>query len=147
MSYAHYVQTRIWQPAGMASTAAIGEDGNGDALGYCCYYTTDRDFARLGLLYLCGGRAHAEQVVPQSWVARSTKPSGKAATHYGLGWWLGGASGDYMAAGFGGQHIYVSPRYDVVIVQSAPDGVKAKQMQDEALTAFRATAAAVTRTR
>lgn len=149
MPYYRYVQTRIWQPAGMASTAAIGDDGHGDALGYCCYYAADRDFARLGLLFLRHGRAHGRQVVPSSWVGRSTRPSSSRAPNYGLGWWLGGEpDGDYMGVGLGGQYVYVSPRYGVVLVQSASgNDLAAKKMEAEARTAFRATAEAVARTR
>ncbi|MEU7860034.1 serine hydrolase [Nonomuraea sp. NPDC049141] len=143
MPYHDYVERKIWRPAGMESTATVGNDSHGDSLGYCCYYATDRDFARFGLLYLHGGKANGRQVVPASWVKLSTKPS-PANPHYGLHWWLG-EGGDFMAAGLGGQYIYVSPQQGVVIVKSsiaggAPD-------QEEALIAFRAVAAEVARTR
>lgn len=147
--YHRYVEQRIWQPAGMESAAYIGDDRHGHALGYCCYYATDRDYARFGLLYLRGGAAHGQQVVPRSWVARSTRPSADFNARYGLHWWLGGdGKGDFMAAGFGGQYIYVSPRTNVVIVTSTADrGPAARRMQPETLTAFRAVAAEVARTR
>lgn len=140
MPYHRYVETRLWQRAGMASTAYVANDTHGDDLGYCCYYATDRDFARFGLLYLRGGTAGGRPVVPRSWVDRSTRPSSSFATEYGLGWWLGD-EGDFMAIGFGGQYIYVSPRYDVVIVDSTDKGIGARSMQLESLTAFRAVAA------
>lgn len=147
MPYYSYVQARIWQPAGMASAAAIGEDGHAHGLGYCCYYATDRDYARFGLLYLRDGRAHGRSVVPASWVDRSTRPSSTAQRGYGLGWWLD-ADGDFMAEGLDGQYVYVSPEYDVVIVQSASSGARAaRQTRGEALTAFRATAERVAATR
>lgn len=142
--YYRYVESEIWKPAGMSSTASVGNDTHGHNLGYCCYYATDRDFARLGLTYLNGGG----DVVPHSWVTRSTTASSTVQPGYGLGWWVNGTSGDYMAAGFGGQYIYVSPKYNVVIVESSvKGGTSARAMQKEALTAFRATAAEVARTR
>lgn len=142
MPYYRYVETRLWQPAGMASTAYIGNDTHGDNLGYCCYYATDRDFARFGLLYLHDGTANGRQVVSRAWTGRSTRPSSSFQRHYGLGWWLGdGHEGDFMAIGFGGQYIYVSPRYDVVIVDSTGKGIGARSMQQESVTAFRAVAA------
>ncbi|GIH95481.1 serine hydrolase domain-containing protein [Planobispora siamensis] len=145
MPYHRYVETRIWKPAGMASAAYIGADSEGDGLGYCCYYATDRDFARFGLLYLRGGKAHGRQVVPRSWVSRSTRPSAAFNSRYGLHWWLGGGEGDFMAAGLGGQYIYVSPRHGVVIVKSVRSiSVPARQ---ETLVAFRAVAGEVARTR
>jgi CubicO group peptidase (beta-lactamase class C family) len=141
--YHTYVQRKIWRPAGMESTANVGNDSHGDSLGYCCYYATDRDFARFGLLYLRGGKANGRQVVPASWVKASTTPS-PVNPRYGLHWWLGGG-GDFLAAGFGGQYIYVSPRHGVVIVKSAVAG--GRPDQEEALVAFRAVAAEVARTR
>jgi CubicO group peptidase (beta-lactamase class C family) len=142
--YHEYVERKIWRPAGMESTAALGNDSHGDSLGYCCYHATDRDFARFGLLYLRGGRANGHQVVPASWVKASTRPSSSANPRYGLQWWLGDG-GDFMAAGFGGQYIYVSPKKGVVIVKSA--NTAGRPDQEEALTAFRAVATEVARTR
>ncbi|GII03317.1 serine hydrolase domain-containing protein [Planobispora takensis] len=146
MPYHRYVERKIWKPAGMASTAYIGADSGGDGLGYCCYYATDRDLARFGLLYLRGGKAHGRQVVPRSWVSRSTRPSAAFNPRYGLHWWLGdGREGDFMAAGLGGQYIYVSPRHGVVIVKSVRSiSVPARQ---ETLVAFRAVAEEVAGTR
>ncbi|WP_308168746.1 serine hydrolase [Nonomuraea sp. NEAU-A123] len=144
MPYHEYVERKIWRPAGMESTATVGKDSRGDSLGYCCYYATDRDFARFGLLYLRGGKVNGRQVVPASWVKASTKPSSAVNPRYGLHWWLGDG-GDFMAAGFGGQYIYVSPEYGVVIVKSVT--AAGRPDQDEALTAFRAVAAEVARTR
>lgn len=143
--YHRYVERKIWRPAGMADTADIGNDGNGDNLGYCCFYATARDYARFGLLYLRDGRAKNRQVVPAAWVKRSTTPSG-VNPRYGLHWWLGGdGAGDFMAAGFGGQYIYVSPEHGVVIVRSTHS--TSPNDQEEELTVFRAVAAEVARTR
>ncbi|MDL4776476.1 serine hydrolase domain-containing protein [Actinomadura xylanilytica] len=137
--YHAYVQRKIWEPAGMGSRAYLGNDSNGNSLGYCCYYATDRDFARFGLLYLNGGRANGRQVVPRSWVAESTRPSAPFNQGYGLQWWLG-EDGDFEANGLAGQHIYVSPRNGVVIVKSTLATVVG---EDESDDAFRAVAAAV----
>ncbi|MEU8125087.1 serine hydrolase [Spirillospora sp. NPDC049024] len=141
--YHSYVQRKIWGPAGMASKAYLGNDSNGNSMGYCCYYATDRDFARFGLLYLNGGRANGRQVVPASWVAESTRPSAPFNQGYGLQWWLG-EDGDFSANGLGGQLIWVSPRYGVVIVKSTLGTVLAGEETD---AAFEAVAAEVARTR
>ncbi|MFF3443884.1 serine hydrolase domain-containing protein [Streptosporangium sp. NPDC002721] len=144
--YHRYVEEKIWKPAGMESTARVDKDSSGDSLGYCCYHATDRDFARFGLLYLRDGKAGGRQVVPRSWVRMSAKPSASFNPGYGLHWWLGdGDRGDFLAAGFGGQYIYVSPRQEVVIVKSSLSA--SANDQREALTAFRAVAAEVVRTR
>ncbi|TDD81791.1 class A beta-lactamase-related serine hydrolase, partial [Actinomadura darangshiensis] len=141
--YHVYVQKKIWGPAGMASKAYLGNDSNGNSMGYCCYYATDRDFARFGLLYLNGGKANGRQVVPGSWVTRSTRPSAPFNQGYGLQWWLG-EDGGFSANGLGGQLIWVSPRYGVVIVKSTLATVLA---EDETDAAFAAVAAEVARTR
>ncbi|WP_307827477.1 serine hydrolase [Planomonospora sp. ID82291] len=145
MPYHRYVEKKIWKPAGMADTARVDESA-GDALGYCCYHATARDYARFGLLYLRDGRVRGRQVVPRSWVEASTRPSASFNPTYGLHWWLGdGDEGDFMAAGFGGQYVYVSPRHGVVIVKSTRS--TAPHDRAEALAAFRAVAAEVARTR
>ncbi|MGP4025621.1 serine hydrolase domain-containing protein [Actinomadura sp. 3N407] len=141
--YHAYVQKKIWEPAGMASKAYLGNDSNGNSMGYCCYYATDRDFARFGLLYLNGGKANGRQVVPASWVTRSTRPSAPFNQGYGLQWWLG-EDGDFSANGLGGQLIWVSPRHGVVIVKSTLFTVIAGEETD---AAFEAVAAEVARTR
>ncbi|XRQ14937.1 serine hydrolase domain-containing protein [Actinomadura welshii] len=138
-----YVQRKIWEPAGMASKAYLGNDSNGNSMGYCCVYATGRDFARFGLLYLNGGRAGGRQVVPASWVERSTRPSAPFNQGYGLQWWLG-EDGDFSASGLGGQLIWVSPRYGVVIVKSTLFTVVGGEETD---AAFEAVAAEVARTR
>ncbi|WP_243718373.1 serine hydrolase domain-containing protein, partial [Actinomadura sp. 7K534] len=141
--YHDYVQRKIWGPAGMASKAYLGNDSNGNSMGYCCYYATGRDFARFGLLYLNGGKAGGRQVVPASWVAQSTSPSAPFKPGYGFQWWLG-EDGDFSASGLGGQLIWVSPRYGVVIVKSTLFTLAGGEETD---AAFEAVAAEVARTR
>ncbi|GAA2403508.1 serine hydrolase [Actinomadura vinacea] len=141
--YHRYVEQKLWQPAGMEATVQLGNDSNGNSMGYCCYYATDRDYARFGLLYLRGGRADGRQVVPESWVRESTRPSASFNKDYGLHWWVG-ENGDFMATGLAGQHIYVSPKREVVIVKSTLATIIG---EDETEAAFRAVAAEVARTR
>ncbi|REE97992.1 serine hydrolase domain-containing protein [Thermomonospora umbrina] len=149
-----YVEEKIWHPAGMASDAVISRDHHGNDLGYCCFMATVEDYSRLGLLYLNNGRAGGRQVVSESWVRESTRPSApfnepdfeNDDTGYGLHWWLGGGShGDYLASGFAGQKIYVSPRHGVVIAKSTLATVLTSD--SEQLVAFRAIAAAVAASR
>ncbi|WP_026406159.1 serine hydrolase domain-containing protein [Actinomadura rifamycini] len=138
-----YVQEKIWGPAGMGAKAFLGNDSSGNSMGYCCVYATDRDFARFGLLYLNGGRANGRQVVPESWVERSTSPSASFNRGYGFQWWLED-DGDFSANGLGGQRIWVSPEYGVVIVKST---LYTLAGEDETEAAFEAVAAEVARTR
>ena len=81
-----------------------------------------RDAARFGQLYLQEGLWDGSEVLPDSWVARSTSPLSATTTKgtsYGLLWWVDedfhGVQMAY-AAGFGGQRICIVPALDVVVV-------------------------------
>ncbi|MEU8894268.1 serine hydrolase [Nocardia sp. NPDC048505] len=154
-----YVRERIWQPAGMETPALAGTDYAGNAIAYCCYHATVRDFARFGLLYLREGRAGDRQVLPAQWIRDSTratepylrpghlrpdKPAAVESTYgYGYQWWLGdGDRGDYAAVGILGQFVYVSPRDGLVIVKASED-LNSEATMGEAIHAFRAVADAL----
>ncbi|WP_433323542.1 serine hydrolase domain-containing protein [Spirillospora sp. CA-294931] len=142
--YHEYVEKKLWKPAGMESSAHLGNDSNGNSMAYCCYYATSRDFARFGLLFLRDGTAAGRQVVPGPWVKESTRPSSTTYPGYGLHWWIWGNDGSYAAEGLGGQKIYVSPKHGVVI---AKNQLAALAGDNETEAAFEALAAEVARTR
>jgi CubicO group peptidase (beta-lactamase class C family) len=87
-----------------------------------------RDFARFALLYLHGGRWNDAQVVPQDWIAESTRPySDTPSGGYGFLWWTGdsqsGAAaeigfppGSFWAEGHLGQYAVVIPSRDLIVV-------------------------------
>jgi CubicO group peptidase (beta-lactamase class C family) len=99
---------------------------------------THRDVARLGLLWLAGGRWGSEQLVAPDFVAASTRaPFPEANAAYGYLWWLnnaegvwrmpGGAQGSgpwlrgapsnlFLAMGARGKLMYVVPDHDLVVV-------------------------------
>lgn len=91
------------------------------------------DMARLGRLYLDGGRWHGRQVVPADWVQQalgpqvaSAGPPVSLAPAYGYFWWVDPVVGDpsiveesgFLAWGEGGQVIELVPREDLVVVVS-----------------------------
>lgn len=90
-----------------------------------------RDLARVGLLYLRGGRWGDTQIVPPVWVSESVRPHSDlgGGRGYGYLWWTAEAraSSDAMsieepifyASGFGGQYIVVVPALDLVVVHRA----------------------------
>ena len=93
----------------MLSEAGGGEQGG------CCINATLRDYGRLGLFALGNGRlADGTQVLPETWMAESTKPS-KGNPGYGYFWWLY-EDGTYRASGIFGQAIYINPAEKVVVV-------------------------------
>jgi len=102
-----------------------------------------RDLARVGYLVLRRGRWNATQVVPEAWIAESTRPVvmptyrlGGRTSSYGYLWWLytlNGAQPDastrdivVAASGAMGQWLFVVPKYDLVVainagITSGPD--------------------------
>jgi CubicO group peptidase (beta-lactamase class C family) len=94
-----------------------------------------RDLARFGQLYLDGGLWKSIRLVPEAWVRESaTVRSVVGENGYGYQWWtrpLRGAAGHApergdvpFGWGYGGQHVFVSPHLDLVVVVNAwnPDG-------------------------
>lgn len=90
-------------------------------------YLTPRDLAKIGYLYLKGGRWDGAQILPESWVARATTPivdlksgpNGRG-RKYGYQWWvlptMAGEPIAYAAIGYGGQRLIVVPSKDLVAV-------------------------------
>ena len=110
----------LFKPLGMSSVRwsvdpqGISAGGNGISM-------TARDAAKFGQLYLLGGKWDDRQIVPEVWVAESTKKqsdgqSGSVFTH-GYQWWIG--DGMYFAQGHGGQHIFIAPKLELVTVVTA----------------------------
>ena len=84
-----------------------------------------RDMLKFGQLYVNRGRWAGEQLLPWQWVDESTRPvlagprgRGRIYGGYGYLWWLRGPRerGAYLASGYGGQYIHVSPADDLVVV-------------------------------
>lgn len=152
MPLATMLSERIWKPLGMEQNATWLTDGPGpDATedGYCCINATLRDYGRFGLLFLHDGKIGDKQIVPASWIKAATNPQspqvgwGKLFPGdpgaYGYQWWLiyPGAGHAYSAEGVFFQFIYVSPKYNMVIVKtSAYDDFWDDQLGIEQLVAF-----------
>ncbi|MBI1354462.1 MAG: serine hydrolase [Acidobacteria bacterium] len=116
---ATYLSEKIWRPFGMESDAywSLTEPGGGE-FGGCCISATLRDYARLGLFALSGGRLpDGTRALPEGWMHELTTPS-PARPDYGLLWWLP-PHGGYAASGIFGQRIYIHPEHRVVIAQHA----------------------------
>jgi CubicO group peptidase (beta-lactamase class C family) len=80
-----------------------------------------RDLAKLGYLYLNGGRWNGTQVVPADYVRASTRPQRKVGgprVGYGYQWWTTSINqyAAFAAMGLGGQRIVVVPDLDLVVV-------------------------------
>ncbi len=94
------------------------------------------DFAKLGQLYLEGGRFRGRQIVPKAWVETSTRVSriGKHEVYgsYGFLWYLRPGGNDaFVAVGYGGQYLYIAPPQNAVIVVTATLESKGKAWEKE----------------
>jgi len=110
-----YLSEKIWKPFGMEHDAywCLVEEGGGE-FGGSSLNATLRDYARLGLFALNGGKLeNGESVLPDGWMSESTIASADN-DEYGYLWWLQD-SGSYSAAGIFGQGIYINPATGVII--------------------------------
>ncbi len=87
---------------------------------------TPHDLARFGRLWLVGGDAGRDRIVPEAWVTAATRPVAEGWPDrygaYGLGWWLPDG-GPFLAVGYGGQFLWVDPEHrSVVVVTATPPG-------------------------
>lgn len=134
---------KIIAPMGLEYEPYYVTDGTGTAFVLGGLNMTTRDYARFGQMYQQGGRWNDRQIVPQDWVAESTRPSAPTApgrTGYGYQWWIpqGAAEGEYMARGVYGQYIYVDTARNVVIaVNSADRGFRKPGVSESNIAIFR----------
>jgi CubicO group peptidase (beta-lactamase class C family) len=136
-----YLQTRLWDPLGMEFDGSWSLDSETSGFEKMETGLNARaiDFAKLGVLFLNGGRWQGRQVVSQAWVDEATQPyfppdyddyytdsfaklPGRG--YYKYMWWGMGREGggyDFSAEGDKGQAIYVSPHNNLVIVRNGID--------------------------
>lgn len=134
----------LFNPIGMRS-AVLERDAKGHFKGGSHAFATPRDFARFGWLFLNDGCWEGQRLLPEGWVADSTKVSepfklraleSELGDAQGRMWWLNkavpeqgfdtlpwpDAPGDAFAArGHWGQSITVIPSLDTVVVRTADD--------------------------
>jgi CubicO group peptidase (beta-lactamase class C family) len=118
-----YMMDGIVGPLGCESFAyqPEGIDHNGNIRFGGSIQLSCRDMARLGQLYLNGGRWAGGRIVDEAYVRQAIAPS-PLNPAYGFLWWLNGTGSTpdaprsmYMAAGARGQFCFVLPEQDMVI--------------------------------
>jgi CubicO group peptidase (beta-lactamase class C family) len=127
-----FMRTELFEPIGMHH-ARIDFDATGTGNGAAHVLASARDWARFGQLYLDDGLAGSRRILPEGWVAwstRATPDTGYAAgfwtqrpgrvPHWGVPWSLAGAPPDtFFGRGFMGQFVVVIPSRRMVIVRLA----------------------------
>lgn len=109
-------------------------DWNGDFISSSQVWSTGRDLARIGQLYLQDGMWGNERLLPEDWVefvrtpapAQPTEPGQTAG--YGAQFWLmnnipGVPQDTFYAAGNRGQYIVVLPALNTVVVRQGYDSI------------------------
>ena len=143
MNTADYARTHLLRPIGI--TGDKWYRGFPDALPHTGggLLMSTRDLARVGYLVLRRGKWNTTQVVPDAWIAESTRPLvtptyrlGGRQSSYGYLWWLytlAGGTPDasttdlvIAASGAQGQWLFVVPKHDLVVainagITSGPD--------------------------
>lgn len=106
-------------------TMVLETDLAGNFVGSSYGWASTRDWARFGLLYLNRGQWGQDQIFDPSWIDYVTRPTDNSEEDYGAHFWLnaGGKypeapSDMYMANGFEGQHVFIIPSKDLVIVRT-----------------------------
>lgn len=132
-SITDFMTRELWHPLGMESPGLWTLDHEGQELAMGGLAASARDYAKLGLLYLHGGRRGDVRVLPEGWAEASVTPNqphlmpgenpGSSNTAgYMYQWWTPRRpDGDFLARGIWGQNVYVHPRNGVVIVKLAAD--------------------------
>lgn len=77
ISVAEYCSERFWKPLGCERDGyfILDSDDGHEVIGSCCGATL-RDYARWGTFMLADGVIEGRRIVPEGWVAESTRPHG-----------------------------------------------------------------------
>jgi CubicO group peptidase (beta-lactamase class C family) len=124
----HIHPHEMFDALGMTRTWAE-TDWNGNYILSSQVWTTARDMARMGLLYLGDGMWGDKRVLPEGWrayVTAATGPQPDGPFGYGASFWLmnksEGVPADAFAAfGNRGQYLVIIPSRDLVIVRRGYD--------------------------
>ncbi len=136
---AAYTAQRLWEKIGAESDGFYitdGPPGVGREFSGAGFNATLRDFARIGLLMLNGGVANGNRVVSAEWIRESTHPTGDSRPGYGYQWWMIDGTHAYQALGLQGQHIYIDPETQTVIVKLSFTPVEGQDDEDAEATRF-----------
>lgn len=130
LGYLRFPYEKLLQRIGMNHTW-METDHAGNFIGSSQVYTTARDLARFGQLYLQDGVWNGEQILPEGWAAFVAKPAPAYQRRpdrrgYGAQFWLydglhGLPAGTYSTAGNKGQHATIIPAGNMVVVRTGVD--------------------------
>lgn len=128
VGYRDYPARALFGRIGMKHSV-IETDWRGNYISSSQMWTTARDLARFGLLYLNDGMWNGERILPEGWRRYVTSPSGpQPASGFGYGatFWLmnkvpGVPADTFSANGNRGQYVVIVPSRGIVIVRRGED--------------------------
>jgi len=120
-----WAQKKLFTPIGIHNFKwKITPKGETDTEGGL--YLSTYDLARVAYLFLREGQWKGKQIVSKEWVQKSVTAiveninptNAKGSPGYGYQWYSKGKGESliYLGAGYGGQYIVVSPKFDIVMV-------------------------------
>jgi hypothetical protein len=124
MRLSRYLSAKLWSRLGMEQDAFWWtESPGGMGLGGVGLSATLRDYGRFGLFVLSDGVLDGRRIVPNGWFeqAGAAHQIGGRSVDYGYLWWPMAAGdpihgGAFEARGIFGQHLYINPAENLVIV-------------------------------
>jgi CubicO group peptidase (beta-lactamase class C family) len=123
MSARQFANQNLFAPLGIqpALEARWPSDPQGVTIGGYGLTLTPGEMAKLGYLFLNQGQWDGKPVVPVDWVAASTTSHANRGDkkEYGYLWWIDPQGKWFAALGRGGQHIFVYPAKNLVVVFTA----------------------------
>jgi CubicO group peptidase (beta-lactamase class C family) len=121
-AYYVFANNQLFNKIGMPD-AVFEADPSGTRVGSSYLYATARDYARFGLLFMNDGVFNGERILPEGWVKYTTTAASASNGSYGSFFWLNRSKRlpsvpeDMFACdGHDGQHIYILPTQELVIV-------------------------------
>lgn len=121
-----YLRTRLFEPLGITAwaweTSPTGAEKGGWGL-----YLRPEDMAKLGVLWLAGGRWEGRQILPREWVReasiqRMRAPKKYGSFNYGYHIWIARDGSCTLFNGMFGQNVFMFPQNDIVVVTTGGNG-------------------------
>ncbi len=126
MTLGEYLHQRLFLPLGITAwaweTSSTGAEKGGWGL-----YLRPEDMAKLGVLWLDGGRWEGEQILPREWVReasiqRMRTPKKYGSFNYGYHIWIARDGSCTLFNGMFGQNVFMFPKNDIVVVTTGGNG-------------------------
>jgi CubicO group peptidase (beta-lactamase class C family) len=125
LSLAKFTQKYLWQQINATSEAFWWQDQNHIIKAFCCFFATARDYAKIAITVLQGGKYFHNYVVTPQYISQMFTPNlhlknkyGDTVNYFGLHAWLTYYKGlriNYFR-GMYGQYIILIPQKNAAII-------------------------------